>query len=96
MRRRCGARASLVVCGLQSVWTQELLRGVWDLSSSTRDQIRVSSNPIGRRILNPWTTREVPKTTDIMNWYEVYDSKNYYNFSSLKSHKLIQGELCYR
>ena len=32
--------------------------GMWDLSSPTRDRTRVPC--IGRRILNHWTTREVP------------------------------------
>ena len=35
-------------------WT----RGMWDLSSLTRDQTRTPS--IGRRSLNRWTAREVP------------------------------------
>ena len=35
---------------------------MWDLSSPTRDQTCVPC--IGRRILNPWTTRKVPTTVD--------------------------------
>ena len=46
----CGVRALERTCVL-------LPRGMWDLSSPTRDQIRVPC--IGRRILNHWTTREV-------------------------------------
>ena len=34
-----------------------VVHGVWDLSSSTRDQARIPC--IGRQILNHWTTREV-------------------------------------
>ena len=40
----CGSRA-------------QLLRGMWDLSSPTRDQTHIPC--IGRRILNHWTTREL-------------------------------------
>ena len=43
--RSCGARASLP-------------RGMWDLSSPTRDRTCVPC--IGRHILNHWTTSEVP------------------------------------
>ena len=42
---RCGARA-------------QLPRGMWDLPTLCRDQTRVPC--IGRRILNHWTTREIP------------------------------------
>ena len=42
----CGGRA------------QQLLLGMWDLTSQTRDQ---TVPCLGRRILNHWTTREVPK-----------------------------------
>ena len=35
-------------------------RGLWDLSSSTRDWTLAPC--IRRQILNPWTTREVPET----------------------------------
>ena len=38
-------------------------RGIWDLSSSTRD--RTLTPCTRRRILNPWTTREVPGLFDI-------------------------------
>ena len=48
----------VVVRGLQSVRDQ-LPRGMWDLSSLTRDRICILY--IGRWILNHWTTREVPK-----------------------------------
>ena len=34
-------------------------RGMWDLSSTTRDRTRTPC--IGRRSLNHWTTREVPR-----------------------------------
>ena len=34
------------------------LRGMWDLSSLTRDRTRTPC--IGRRSLNHWTAREVP------------------------------------
>ena len=55
------ARSFVVAHGLFScgIWA-ELLPGVWDLSSLTRDQTRVLC--IGRWILNPWTTREVPQS----------------------------------
>ena len=36
----------------------QLPRGVWDLSTPTRDQTHIPC--IGRWILNHWTTREVP------------------------------------
>ena len=35
------------------------LRGMWDLSSLTRDQTCTSY--IGRQSVNHWTTREVPR-----------------------------------
>ena len=44
--------------GLQSTWAY-LPCGMWDLSSLTRDRTHVPC--IGRRILNHWTTREVPE-----------------------------------
>ena len=40
-----------------NMWVQ-LLCGMWDLSSLTRDQTHISC--IGRRILNHWAIREVP------------------------------------
>ena len=40
-------------CGLQA----QLLQGMWNLSSLTRDRTRVLC--ISRWILNHWTTREV-------------------------------------
>ena len=43
--------------GLSSCGTQAL-RGMWDLSSPTRDQTGISC--IRRQILNHWTTRESP------------------------------------
>ena len=66
-----GPRTSLVVpwglqscmgCGLQAlprvaVWGL-LSRNMWDLSSPTRGWTHVPC--IGKQILNPWTTREVP------------------------------------
>ena len=42
-------------CGAQA----QLPRGLWYLSSLTRDQIHVPC--IRRQILNHWTTREVPR-----------------------------------
>ena len=59
----CGAQALWLwhagsrVCRHSSCGVLVALRHV-DLSSLTRDQTRVPC--IGRRILNPWTTREVP------------------------------------
>ena len=50
------AARGLFSCG---AWA-ELLHGMWDLSSLTRDQTRVLC--IRRRILNPGTTREVPQS----------------------------------
>ena len=48
------------VQGLSSCSTQaELLCGMWDLSSLTRDQTPVLC--IARQILNHWTDREVPE-----------------------------------
>ena len=44
----------VAVCGLCS----QLPLIMWDLSSPTRDQTQVPC--IGRRVLNPWTTREAP------------------------------------
>lgn len=55
----CGTWASVVVghrlssCGAHSF----LLRGTWDVSSPTRDQIRVPGT--AKRILNHWITSEV-------------------------------------
>ena len=50
-----GSRArGLSSCSMRA----QLTRGMWDLSSPTRDRTRISC--IGRRILNHWTTREVP------------------------------------
>ena len=46
------------VCGLQSTQAQ-LLCGMWDLSSPTRDQTFTIC--VGRWVLNHWTTRKVPK-----------------------------------
>ena len=46
-----------------------MLLGVWDLSFPTKDQTRVPC--ISRRILNHWTTREVPACgplLDIFPW----------------------------
>ena len=39
----------------------QLLRGMWDLSSPTRDRTGILY--IARRILNHWTTRKVPFIT---------------------------------
>ena len=52
-------RSFVSVCGPSSCgkWAY-LLCGMWDISSPTRDQIQVPC--IARRILNHWTTREVP------------------------------------
>ena len=36
----------------------QLLHGIWNLSSLTKDQIHIPC--IARQILNHWTTREVP------------------------------------
>ena len=45
-----------------SVWAQQLYCQLplimWDLTSPTRDQTQVPCT--GRRILNPWTTKEAP------------------------------------
>ena len=35
-------------------------RGIWDLSSPTRDQLRSHTPGIGRQSRNHWTAREVP------------------------------------
>ena len=49
------------VQGLSSYSTQaELLCGMWDLSSLTRDRTHVLC--IARQILNHWTDREVPES----------------------------------
>ena len=53
----CGTRAAKHTGSVAVVWPQ-LPRGMWDLSSPTRDPTGVPC--IGRRILNRWTTREVP------------------------------------
>ena len=47
-------------CRLSSciMWA-ELLHGMWDISSPTRDQIHVPC--IGQWMFNYWTTREVPE-----------------------------------
>ena len=51
----------LVVQGLSSCSTQaELLCGMWDLSSLTRDRSHVLC--IARQILNHWPIREVPES----------------------------------
>ena len=57
-------RIFTVACALEhrlsSSGTWALLPlGMWNLSSSTRDQIRVPF--IKRQILNLWTTKEVPE-----------------------------------
>ena len=52
----CSTWASLLLWRVGSVVVP---RGMWDLSSLTRDQTRVPPC-IGRQILNHWTTREVP------------------------------------
>ena len=49
------------------------LRGLWDLSSGTRDPIPTPC--IGRRSLNHWTASEVPK--DMILWFF---SKGDYSF----------------
>ena len=57
--------ASALCCG---AWAQLLTPGaylpdsMWDLTSPTRDQTCVPC--VGRQILNPWTTREVPTIVD--------------------------------
>ena len=61
----CGTWASVVVghrlssCGAHPF----LLRGTWDVSSPTRDQIRVPGT--AKRILNHWITSEVPQLLSI-------------------------------
>ena len=42
----------------------QLPRGMWDLHSLIRDQTHISC--IGRRILNHWTTREVPEAGTLL------------------------------
>ena len=56
----CDAQNSLIVeLRLSSCSTgAQLLQGMWDLSSPTRDQTPVPC--IAGWILNHWTTREVP------------------------------------
>ena len=50
---------SFVVHGLSNCGTRaQLLNGMWDLSSLTRDQTHFPC--LGRQILNHWTTRRVP------------------------------------
>ena len=53
---RCRAGSLVVARALER--TGLVARGVWDLSSPTRDQTRVPCS--GRPILNHWTSREVP------------------------------------
>ena len=52
----CHSMQAFSSCG---TWTW-LPRGMWYLSSSTRDRTCVPCT--GRWILNPWTTREGPRT----------------------------------
>ena len=48
-------------------------RGMWDLSSPTRDRTR---NPcIGRQSLNHWTAREVPILPHFILWNQVTRSR---------------------
>ena len=49
-------------------------RGMWDLSSPTRDRTRTSC--IGRRSLNHWTAREVPENSfvkEVQLWVHVQE-----------------------
>ena len=56
---RCGARTLVVAHELCSYGMRaQLLCGMWDLSSLTRDQTHIPC--IARQLLNDWTTREVP------------------------------------
>ena len=50
---RCGTGSVVATCGLP--------QGMWDPRSPTREQTCIPR--IGRQILNPWTTREVPAST---------------------------------
>ena len=78
---RAGSRA----CGLSScgAWSQ-LPRGMWDLSSPTRDRTHVPC--IGRWILNHWTTREVP----------IFIFKVKFWFIAEKSLRILSGQLSTR
>ena len=55
----CSMQALAEACKLSSCGVQDLLpRGMWDLSSPTRDRTCVPC--VGRWILYHWTSREVP------------------------------------
>ena len=64
-RRHAGSRIlSLKACELSRCGARaQLPRGIWDLSSLTRDRTSIPST--GRRILYHWTTKEVPALTFI-------------------------------
>ena len=76
----CSARASLCggfSCGAQAQlwWWCTGLVAPWHLGSSwTRNPTGVPH--VGRRILNPWTTREVPQDS-FLNWCPSSDSGSF-------------------
>ena len=53
-------------------------RGMWDLSSLTRDRTRTPC--IGRQSLNHWTTREVPPPQNFKNQMELLKRFNSWTF----------------
>ena len=75
----------------------QLLHGVWDLSSLTRDRTCVPC--IGRRILNHWTTREVPTQPFCVRNYilpillrskEIVPSRIYFRFKAKEQRELLR------
>ena len=62
---------------------------MWDLSSSTRDQTLITC--IERRILNHWSTKEVPKLVIDLTWIITMPALG--PGLSLTSRYLLQGQV---
>ena len=73
----------------------QLLRGLWDLSSPTRDQTRVAC--IARQMLNHWITRKVPPVSfpdtilEPPSWFLVLDVCHFIDFL-LKKQDLVKKQ----
>ena len=72
---------SLVV-GMGSGVAVQLLCGMWDPSTPTRDQICIPY--IARRILNYWTIRKAPYLSFFFFNVEIFHKKGMSHFLSLK------------
>ena len=81
-----------VVVGMGSVVAAQLLCGMWDPSTPTRDLICIPYT--ARWILNYWTTRKVPYFSSFFFFYfdvEIFHKKRNVTFSVLEENETTLG-----